>query len=540
MDSSGNVSNGKIGFFSGLKKIDIPLIILLAVVLRAVRVFWGLGACPFTLIDETDAYIFSFNLFHFSHASFFTKLPGPFENLAGFLSVHAFGSVAGMYILSFLLQILTLILLYLFLKKIADGTIVRIGLLVYAVHPWAVGYGSSFWNPYFIIPLITGALILMLDIFDTKRSWKIVPFIFLFGCMPFFHGISLFAGVAVVLLCIIYRPRLHWQWLAAGVLAAAALYIPFIYFDAQKGYMIIGGYFHQAKTAVQFTVESLKGLTNPFIVLFPDGSRFVGHTMTQYTEFAKRFFLHPSVVIIGVVPYALAAIYGCYLFCRRAFVMKSRVDQLLLFFAIFTSALFLLTFRPNEERYMVIIWPILFYMLALGIAGAFQRWRAPWLRGVFIFMLVFAAYMSVAVIAYQRNPNNGSAYRIVPSLMYFEKIEDTILRHYDIRPVHLPRIYPQSSDAMTARRYTNSSRSVNVSISFDVDKQDIFDWDNRLRNWLFSKYISYNQWVCQPAGSAAVRADVVITSRERMALFAAKDYVEIGKLPNGVVLIKER
>ncbi len=142
-------------------------------------------------------------------------------------------------ILNVLISTLTLLLLYLVVKKLASGTAAIISGLIYGFSSMITGYDRVSWNPA-PMPLVSLALVFCLYTYlsSDKRKYLIATLLLL-GFMFHLHFTVLFMTAYVFLVLFIYRTRslvrLHSLVLISFCLGI--FLFPLVIFDLRNGFL---------------------------------------------------------------------------------------------------------------------------------------------------------------------------------------------------------------------------------------------------------------------------------------------------------------
>lgn len=400
----------------------------LAFLIRLSHGFLAHGDAMYTFIDEVDAWQWSWNLLYYSHATFGTYLPGPWQNILGFLLLKM-GGTWGFTIFWLTLGTAQIPLTAWLLRKFSSPAVAAASALAMAILPFPVHYTASFWNPHFIIPLVTILLGILFHLAENPRSRWVAAFIMIYALMPFFHFISAFTVPGALLALWVLKVRPNWVWVGLGFLGAAALYFPFVWMDSHHAFFISRGWFQFAGGG-EPRVETLKALTNPFVILLSEPSRFWGYNFTNYRETARAWFGHELVLWLLVLPSVLITILGLWKMAQSLgkYWGSPRIKALIIWVAV-PTLLFMLTRRPHDERYVVIFWPLLFGLPALALVtclktGFSGRFRLlSFLTPVYV---VSALAITALLVAQARQPNLRGEVRIPSSLTYIEDLEKII------------------------------------------------------------------------------------------------------------------
>lgn len=546
-------------------------ILILSLTFRIYSIEYGYGSNHFSKIDEVDAYEYSLNMYYFSHQRVLFRNPGPWQNLFGYLLIKIFNSVKALYYFVALIGVLNTFLLFLMAKKIFSREIffkkeenyknnfsnkekiggndkskiiennrsvnfesrsIIIGLIssfIYAIYPWPVKYSNSFWNPYFIIPIIIWFLIALYKFIYLNDEKQIKFLIFSSALMSFFHMLAVFCFKAFVLITFIkfikfeilfpdyknihkdsYKKfRINLFYIFLGILFSFIIFIPFIYFDYKNNLMLIKNYlFFMFKNNISnegyqfkwvFHPEVFKIFSNPIIVMTNEISRFVGSTFNEYKYFLNRSFLFYPIGFIFILPSFIIVLLSFYNFFKN--IKISSFDRLSFFFIIFTGIIFFIFGFPHEERFTVIWVPILIFMVSKFLyysifesdsifnIGLFNKisdklfkifkkdGKIIFTNIIILFFIInslLAIYLNFQHYRQERYPDVKNTVRLIPSLIFYEKLKYYILNHYFI---NLEKdLYNQN--VIKSKLPILTSRSINPS-----DYLHYFNYKMGYENW---------------------------------------------------------
>lgn len=276
-------------------RIWLPIILVLAFVLRLLGLVWGQGYAYFCQGDGIQAYSVAVAYSkgepkwqylgqpNFNEKS---KLPGPLWTLFCLASMRLWGSITGVMVAMLLLNTMAVYLTWLLAEWTVGPPASLWAALLAATLPSAVFYSVGVYNPD-ITPFLSGLLFLALwKTIRQKHSAYIFWVAFLLFLIPQFHmaATTLFGAVTVVL--ILAAVPLSWKWLAGGVVAGSLLYLPYALGEIAHGWQNTLG---MMSGKGGYTWDALKALTTPlnFLVNWvPQWSR----SPAEYKEVARACF----------------------------------------------------------------------------------------------------------------------------------------------------------------------------------------------------------------------------------------------------------
>lgn len=443
-------------------KIFLLIILFIGFFLRFYAVFVGLGSNHYSKIDELEAYIWGQQLRYYGHPRFFTYIPGPYLSLIAYLLVNIFNTVNALYYFWVILGTLSIYLVFWLSKKIfsfnssQDDKIKeknRLNIeypnflsllitLIFAVFPWSIKYTVSFWNPHFIIILSTLMLGYLFDILTKDKSKNIFGFVLSIALMPFFHMIMIYA-IPVILLMIIFKKRikkLNYPYLIFGLLISILIWIPFFIFDKNANFFILNSYINN-NSVLKFKPETLKMIINPLLIVTLDISRFIGHYFFEYKNFLDRAY---GIFIIGLIPVLVSiflAIYSFFIsiksFSIKNFI-KDKINPInyILIFMVGVLFFHLLSLQIHEDRYTVIFFAVPYIILGYSwydFIIKYKERKTKFKKLILICIIVcivLAPYISLSHFYQERYSNFDDKVRLIPSLIYYEKIKYFIIKDY--------------------------------------------------------------------------------------------------------------
>ena len=163
-------------------------------------------------------------------------MPGPLWALFWLAGLKIGGSPASVCLLVICLGTAVIYLVYRLAEKLLGPEYSLWAALFCATSPWAVHYSVGAWNP---LPMAFLGGLLYLSLWDAvvgEKSPKIFWVCVILAVMPQFHMVVIFLAPAVLLLLALNASRIHWRWLAAGVVVSVALYVPYILGEMHHGW----------------------------------------------------------------------------------------------------------------------------------------------------------------------------------------------------------------------------------------------------------------------------------------------------------------
>jgi 4-amino-4-deoxy-L-arabinose transferase-like glycosyltransferase len=443
-------------------KIFLLIAVLIGFILRFYAVFVGLGSNHYSKIDELEAYIWGQQLRYYGHPRFFTYIPGPYLSLIAFLLIKFFNTVKSLYYFWVFCGTLSIYLVFWLSKKIFSHNFHATNLinkenknlieypiflsiliaLLFAIFPWSIKYTVSYWNPHFIIIFSTLLLGYLFDVLTKEKSKNIFGLILTVAVMPFFHMIIIYA-VPVIFLMIIIRKRilkLNYPYLILGLFISILIWIPFFIFDKNTNFFILNSYLHH-ESVLNIRPETLKMIVNPILITTLDISRFTGHYFFEYKYFLDRAY---GLFFIGLIPVICSIIIAIYSFIISfkyfSFKLfnKDNINPItyLLLFMVGTLFFHLLSLQVHEDRYTVIFFAIPYIILGYGwykilFNSKSKRTNLLMILSILVLIcLILAPYITISHFYQERYPNFENKVRLIPSLIYYEKIKYFVIKDF--------------------------------------------------------------------------------------------------------------
>ncbi len=419
-------------------------IMCLGLVLRLVGLYWGQAYHYASVRDEMLAYRVALDLdagqeraFYIGQPNFKTgKLPGPMWALFWLVGLKIGSSPEMICLMMVILHTCVIYFVYRLAENIFGPEYSLWAAVFFATSTWPVHYSITAWNP---IPMAFFGALLYLALWNVVThpdSRKIFWVCLLLAIMPQFHMIAIFIAPVVVLILCWSPSRLNAKWLAAGVLASAGLYVPYVIGEMRHGWENTRRILHGPVVA---SVSVLKILTLPITNLSNLMSSVTGRDFTEYRILGDACFgsvwilgafnalsLVLSVLIIGTFLIRLVqSLGGKWRSPKEAFASAPAeifVGSLL----ILPLVLFVSSFSNFNSRYLIVQFPLLFLLPAVfmvrGLDGS--AWRYP-LRTLLLLTIGFNIVFNLAYFNYQ-GTRIATADYFVPTFRRMELIHQRL------------------------------------------------------------------------------------------------------------------
>lgn len=372
------------------KKSALIILLLITLAGGLVRLAgwdWGEGYRWVNIGDEIDAYEFALDLAEGQGIAHYLgqpqvqkrgRAPGPWWGVLWLIGLRLAGSPEGLILLVALLNTAVIPLTYTLGRRVFDRPTGLWAALLMGLSPWAVCYSIGLQNPMLLA--FPGAL-LFVALWRTVTVDK-TPAVFwvalLLALIPFFHFISVILIPPVLFLFLITPQKLHRGWLAAGIIAGAALYIPYFYWDWIDGWTNTKGLLFSSGSG--FSPGVLKALTIPLMLTTNWGLRWATGSFPEYLEIGD-YALGSFVVLLfsNLVSFGLTGL-AFFLIGRE---IKTRLGGL------WTKPRLAFEWAPEPVFILVMLGGPLF--LAILSGADFQGRYAPFLLPLLVLIPAFLA-----------------------------------------------------------------------------------------------------------------------------------------------------
>ncbi len=406
------------------KKLLIILLVIVAagLVLRLLGLVLGHGYYKTGFGDDMEAFRSALSYLegdakaqylgqpHFNSG----KVPGPLWAMLWSIPLRFGGSPVTVSLFIILLNVATIPLVYILARRLFGQSCALLAALFFAIFPWPVYFSTSCNNPSVMATLGVLLFLALWDVCTTPGSAHIFWVCLVLAAMPHFHMVGVFYVPFVLVVILLSGSRINRKWLAAGVLAAVIIYIPYINGELSNHWentrQVLGG-----KSKFQTGVTKI--LTSQVNVLSNVISRWTGHSLAEYRAFGDAA-LGSFYVLLGfnVISVILGIFFlgdfirdlsrqfrGRWLAFRQVF----RSSPALCFTGILLFGpllLFALTGHDFATRYLYVQFPLLFCLPALFWLKVLrmERWRTILAGGV-ILTMIFNVAITPVFFHYQKS-----------------------------------------------------------------------------------------------------------------------------------------
>ncbi len=134
------------------------------------------------------------------------------------------------------IHLLALIGTYFLVQRRFGRTAALVTTLLYAVAPWAVVYSRKIWHTTLLPPLILPYVVTGWLAFVRGKRWALIAHALSLALLVQTHFSTLPFVPLTGLWALIFRRRLDWRFVPLAVLVAALTFVPYLTFDAQRGW----------------------------------------------------------------------------------------------------------------------------------------------------------------------------------------------------------------------------------------------------------------------------------------------------------------
>ncbi len=415
-----------------LSKKNLLIVLLLIVaagtVLRLLGLVWGHGYYQTGISDDMEAFSSALSYLegdpkaqylgqpHFNSG----HVPGPLWAMLWSLPLRFGGSPVTVIMLIIILNVITIPLVFILARKLFGPSCALWTALFYSVSPWPVYFSVSCNNPSATAFLGVLLFLAVWDVINTPRSANIFWACLLLAAIPHFHMVGIFYIPFVLILLHLSGSRINRKWLAAGVLAAVVIYLPYIGGELNNHWentrQVFGGKWKLQAGVVKVFTSQANVLSNVI-------TRWIGRHAAEYKTFGDAalgsFYILAVFNLISVilsilflgnfVSDLLRQFHGRWPTFRRLFWSAPSMwfTSILLFGPLL---LFAMTGHDFATRYLYVQFPLLFCLPALFLEKVtrMEKWRTV-LGGGMILTTVFNLAVTPLFFHYQKSRIENAA-----------------------------------------------------------------------------------------------------------------------------------
>ena len=426
---------------------SLLLIILIGFLLRWYSLYEGHAYTFFTIKDEIMAlkYAFGFiagdpNMYYLGQPALNQgQIPGPlWAMFVAALYKLGGNSVQGAIFLMVLLNTLVIYLVYLLARCMLPVRYALFSALFYSLSPWAIYYSAGIYNPMVLAFLGVLLYLALWQTLNNENSRAVFWVVFLAAAIPQFHMIGIFYYPAIVLLLLLKTSRINLRWLIAGIISGVVLYVPYLIGEFSHNWENLRNVMHGTG---KFSSGILKVITIPIGMLTNHPGEWPGYTTAELIDFANRWFgSYLILIIINVISFILALIFvgGFYRifytnirsagFNFKISFSNNSPHMFIGILLVLPLLLYMLTGKAYTTRYSIFIFPILFLLPALFLAGVKRKRFRQILSYTLAVMFVCNIYLVLSFYADQ-NRKLTSSPQFMPAFYKLEALRSA-LQHY--------------------------------------------------------------------------------------------------------------
>ena len=461
----------------------LTLITVGGLCLRLIGFHWGQGYEFNAIGDEIEAYQVGKQFLageqqalylgqpNFKHG----KVPGPVWAMVWAAGVRFGGGPETVILTVVGLNTVVIWLVFVLGKKLFDATHGLWAALLLATSPWPVYFSVGCTNPE--VMAFLGALLYLAlwSVVRRSKSPHIFGVIVVLVVMPQFHMFGVFFLPPVLLLLLLRRRELNWKWLAAGLVVATLLYVPYVCGEANN---------HWANTrrllgeGDKFSFGSFKALSTTVMSLTNLFESVIGCHLSDYKIFGDAIcgsvyvLVAFNVLSIGLGILALGsfimlfskAINGKWQSMQHALAATPAIVFIGVM-VLLPLLLFIPTGASFNSRYVIALYPLLFVLPAvLLVRTRYQRL----IRSAIMITIIFNIWFCLAFFRYQEQRIAHADY-FVPSFRKLELVYQKIQSAVGVNEQpHLTAVgFPVDRDALLTHGAETLVKYVNLRAQFD-------------------------------------------------------------------------
>jgi 4-amino-4-deoxy-L-arabinose transferase-like glycosyltransferase len=344
-----------------------------------------------------------------ANSPLFVYLLAPFTRLSS--------SPPFMSLVMSLMNLASVTVVYLIFKLIfQDKREVRLTVLFYALAPLAVHYSRKIWDPV-PLPLICAlAVYAALRVLATGRSKSIFPLVLLLAIAAQIHQSGIFFALLLSAAVALQRPRVDYRWLAAGLIAGAASAVPYLLYLAGGGIAEIANSQRQFLTAppdIDVVTNFILNLTghNLFAAAGRDAVMFLNWPIPGFGALTGvLLLLFLPVLFHGTLE--LRSRSTLRLTRRPPFVTAGSAAyyNVLLICILGLPILYLLFRVPGVAHYYLVVFPLIFSLIPLGMTRIGRLYPAGRLQSTFPFLPLLWFVLTLCFLSMTAYRHGGSSY----------------------------------------------------------------------------------------------------------------------------------
>ena len=425
-------------------RLAVLLIFAIGIALRVYAWYMGEGYLYYAINDEILAYRYALGFlagephtYYLAQPAFAAgQAPGPLWTLF-WVMLLKLGHDSVHYALCWmaLFNSIAVYLFYRLARHFVTPSLALFAMIYFALSPWTIYYSVGMWNP---LPLVVIGSILFLSLWNvlTQDDSLQIFWVCLFSAIvPQFHMIGIFYLPIILFLLIINPHSINKKWLALGISAGIAIYIPYLIGEWQHD-------FANTRNMLTGTADHSYGVvkifTAPLTMLTSIPAGWAGREFSDTIEYANTWFGSIYLLLLFCLlslAYGIAAYFeflksAFYLFkryWRKPAVALSQQPKIVFLASLIILPLILFVFTRHSyaTRYTILIFPLLFLLPVIF----YSTISKPAVKNAFIattiIILLFNIYLTMSYFYYQGIIIHQDS-KFAPSFKRMEKIAEEL------------------------------------------------------------------------------------------------------------------
>ena len=209
---------------------------------------------------------------------------GPFYYYLLSIPLFFTKNITGPYYFIALLNALSVVLTYFFVKKYFNTKLAIVSSLLYATFPFAIITGRNMWNPA-LLPTFNILFFFSLFFWLSGEKRSLIVLLPLFSILTQLHAISLCFFVILIIAFFINRKGFCLRYFLIGIGISMILYLPYFYYEVYHK-------FENLRSFISFLTKNYQSYSTQ------DISTFFLNAFFLYPKMAKDFDIPPFLKII--------------------------------------------------------------------------------------------------------------------------------------------------------------------------------------------------------------------------------------------------
>ena len=439
-------------------RLWLTLILLLGLGLRVAGLVWGEAFFYASQGDCLDAYKVAVDYAkgepraqyigqpNFNRNS---KLPGPLWAMFCAVGLRVWGSIDGAVVGIILLNTAAIYLTYLLAARTVGASAALWAAILMATSPAAVQFSVVVFNPV-VMSFLGGCLFLALwRVTQRDRSRAAFWLFFVPLMMLQFHMSGLMLIPTIILVLLLSPARLNVPWMAGGIVAGCALYLPYVFGEMAHGWentrgMLSGAPYKFSFEAVKVFIAPpgfLVNIWDPRWTFRPGEYKEIGRacfgSFSLLIAFNALSVILAGALMVGAFGEGRAALRGLWRSPRATFARSPGMVFLTIIFVapLLTS---LVEGKRFHGRYCLVLLPQLFALAGVAVVRWLSRQNIqPKFLPLLLVTLGGNVWLVLATFAYQGKCIEQGAL-FLPAFHNLETVYQSLKHHADKN--HLVRV----------------------------------------------------------------------------------------------------